>query len=497
MINILRTQTLIRLLLVSLILPLGVGLIVLHHNFDGLYGQDAFAYYDYATVDLRNQLFPPPPFFWPPGYPLLILGTSSIIGVTPLAGQLVSLICGGLTVLFTMLLARELFPETVVPLTAGLMIALSGQLWQSSTVIMADTTSLAAATLGMWALVRYARNPTAFWLALAAGGVSYAVITRWVYAVLAIVCGVYALYLLLKLPRRKAIIHSAYAALAVAFILGPVLVAALLSPRDLQTTYGGNFQYQLVRWDLSNAFRRDFVNPDGHQVLPTSNGIYYATLPMQDYYLTPFLGLFVFAGLYDIVRRNLFWTFVPVLAWGVGVYLLLIGGPQQNVRFALTYLIPFVIIAGMGVSMVWNYIIQIRIVRELFVFLMFAAFINEAAQAVDFTQKFIGRKQAMLDVVRWVEATIPAESQLITLSATAMMKHYTTLETHEIYYLVPDDLEPLIETTQPTYLLLDVYNVETQWVGNPPSINYYWLKDHKTLEKLGNLRGYTLFVVTE
>ena len=63
----------------ALVLLLGlpillVGVAVLP-RFDGLYGQDPFAYYDYATGPLRSALLAlqlPPPFTWPPGYPLLV-----------------------------------------------------------------------------------------------------------------------------------------------------------------------------------------------------------------------------------------------------------------------------------------------------------------------------------------------------------------------------------------------------------------------------------------
>src|SRR5262245_52261785 len=117
-------------------------------RFDGLYGQDPFAYYDYAVGPLRQslgQLRPPPPFYWPPGYPLLVTLSSLSIGARPLAGQLVSLIGSGLVAVFTTLLAREVWlalprrdersrlaGPVAMPAIAGLAMALCGQLWQSS-----------------------------------------------------------------------------------------------------------------------------------------------------------------------------------------------------------------------------------------------------------------------------------------------------------------------------------------------------------------------------
>lgn len=75
--------------LIGLIVPVTIGLLVALHDFDGLYGQDAYAYFDYATVALVEEPFPPP-FYWPPGYPILILVMTYGVGNGPQAGQLVS-----------------------------------------------------------------------------------------------------------------------------------------------------------------------------------------------------------------------------------------------------------------------------------------------------------------------------------------------------------------------------------------------------------------------
>ena len=67
-----RMQGALILLLALPILLVGVAVLP---RFDGLYGQDPFAYYDYATGPLRSALLAlqlPPPFTWPPGYPLLV-----------------------------------------------------------------------------------------------------------------------------------------------------------------------------------------------------------------------------------------------------------------------------------------------------------------------------------------------------------------------------------------------------------------------------------------
>ena len=68
-------------------------------------------------------------------------------GLGAQAGQAVSLLAGASVPVLVALLARELMPavETgrarwAVPILAGLVVGVAGQLWQSSLVAMSDTT---------------------------------------------------------------------------------------------------------------------------------------------------------------------------------------------------------------------------------------------------------------------------------------------------------------------------------------------------------------------
>ncbi|TME33324.1 MAG: glycosyltransferase family 39 protein, partial [Chloroflexi bacterium] len=171
------------------LLALPAAGIAASRGFDGLYGQDAYAYFDYGTASVRAsilQLRPLEAFFWPPGYPLLVALVSMATGPLALAGQLVSLLMGALVPVFTALLARELWPDdTVLALLAGALVAVCGQLWQSSVVVMADTTGLALATLSAWALTRYTRKRRLRWLLVGSAAVAYAMLARWIYGLVA------------------------------------------------------------------------------------------------------------------------------------------------------------------------------------------------------------------------------------------------------------------------------------------------------------------------
>lgn len=98
-------------------------------QFDGLYGQDAFAYYDYAR-DLWQRthvLQAPAPFWWPLGYPALIALAFDLSGFTPVAAQAISVLSGALVAPLVYLWVREIAPTTpaedagraTLPRTAG------------------------------------------------------------------------------------------------------------------------------------------------------------------------------------------------------------------------------------------------------------------------------------------------------------------------------------------------------------------------------------------
>ena len=98
-------------MLVPVVLALALHwAVILGRGFDGLYGQDAFAYYRY-TLQLRESVAQhrlPPPFFWPIGYPAMVMVAFAIADISPLAGQLVSSLAGVGVVLLVSLLARDL-----------------------------------------------------------------------------------------------------------------------------------------------------------------------------------------------------------------------------------------------------------------------------------------------------------------------------------------------------------------------------------------------------
>lgn len=494
-------------LLTGLTVTLMVRLFMLGRSgFDGLYGQDAFAYYNYAVGPLRSSmtaLDAPPPFSWPPGYPYLIALFSFVMGVTPLAGQLVSLLDSLLAPIFTALLAWEVWgrerDDRWVPALAGLLVAFTGQFWQSSIVVMADISGLAAATLGMWALARYARKDvagqpagSAGWLMLASFLLALAILTRWAYALVAIPATGYALLLIW---RRRAWLHALPAAAAALLGLAPLLLSfagSLLEPVEAGPAFVVDLQ--VYRWTPLSALRRTFETSDGLLRYRLPNGLYYLAAPAHRFFFTPLLALFLLPGLWLTWKQRtgaLLWL---VWGWAGIIFVFHAGAAWQNFRFTLAYLPPLATVAAIGMVGMLQVAGRWRPLVVAYIGLGFALM---AWGGWTLSDSFIERKNGDLARLQWVESLAGDGAGLLTFNDTSTFQQYSDLDTHELYHQTPDEMEALLAAGKPFFLLIDVTNVETQWMGRSPSDNYHWLLEGPGLIELGSRDNFTLFRVNE
>jgi 4-amino-4-deoxy-L-arabinose transferase-like glycosyltransferase len=473
------------------------------HDFNGLYGQDPYAYLDYALGPARDailglQSFPP--FFWPPGFPILVALASILTGKVPLAGQLVSLAAGMLIPGFTFLLAKELWPFTkyrlVGPSVAGLISACTGQLWQSSAVIMADTTGLAAATLGSYALVRFAKKPESRsrWLLLAAGSFAYAILARWAFALPAIPASLYAVVILARSPKRSALNQASLSLIIALFILSPV-IESIITEHVIAS--GGNAGFmgdlEVYRWTLATVFKTSHVTSDGLLTYQLPNGLYYALLPAHWYYLTPVAAVLVIPGISRALREFTMPGRALLLGWPLIMYLFHAGTPWQNFRFPLAFLPPLAILAAIGF---FEVIAHFGRNQQRFAGLILsAALVLMAAGGWRLTSDHILRNARDLETAAWVESVVPDGSLLIVFGITATISHNTSLETIELFHLDELSLEELINSDCSTYILIDLVNVEQQWSAMPPAKMYQKLVSGPGLIHIDEFNGYSLLQV--
>ena len=490
------------------ILLAGAALAVLAlTRFDGLYGQDSFAYFHYATGPLRQALAHgqlPPPFFWPAGYPLLVAAMSGVVGVAPIAGQIVSVAAGAAVPAFTILLARELGTDEPagsplarhrllpVSILAGLIVAVTGQLFQSSLVVMADTLGLAAATAGAWALARYRRTGAARWLLLSALAFAWAILTRWIYGLVALPIAVWGLMLLWRRPRRTALLHGAGAVVVGIVVLAPTVVPAIIG-----LIGGGNAPFagdlQVYAWSPLNALNATFTTGDGQLAYNLPTGLYYTLAPATWWFFGPLLAALIVPGVWTVVRGKRVPALRILVAWAAIVLAFHAGAPWQNPRFALAFLPPLAILAAVGYDQLRR-ASHAQVRRAGAAWLLAGLALAGAGSAV-VTQEFIERKQNDVAIVRWADGLAPLNGQLLAFGLTATFQEYGRLQTLDLSEVTTERIGALLGDGRPTLVLVDVNGLERQWTGRAPWERYHALLAAPGLTPLGTRGGYTLFAV--
>jgi 4-amino-4-deoxy-L-arabinose transferase-like glycosyltransferase len=412
---------------------------------------------------------------------------SLVVGRSSLAGQLVSLAAGGLVPVFTVLLAREIWPAArrglTVPLAAGLLVAFTGQLWQSSAVVMPDTLGLALATAGIWALARYGREDALRWLVAGAALVAAATMSRSIYGIVAVPCVVYALWTAVRRHRWLAVVHVGVAGLLAAAILAPEL-------------FGDRFKadFEVHQWSPGRIFERSFSTSDGRLAYHLPTSVYYALAPGDWAYFTPLLAPLILVGVWAVVRRRTLAPIALLLGWPAAVYAFYAGAAYQNFRFTLAYLPPLAILAGIGAGEVRERLggRRLAVLAAVGGFVLGLAVM--AAAGTHTTKHLIAQKNEGVEIVRWTEGRVPADARLLTFNVTSTFRQYSRLETVELFWETPQTLAARTSSHR-WFLLVDVGSVRRQWWERSPGRNYRWLARARGLTRRGVRNGFTLYRV--
>jgi 4-amino-4-deoxy-L-arabinose transferase-like glycosyltransferase len=467
-------------------------------GFDGLYGQDPFAYLGYS-IELKRALAsgaPPPPFFWPIGYPLLVALSMTVVGEGAGAAQLVSVLTGALAAPLVYAVVRQLRPgERAGALVAGLLAASASQLMISSLSVMSDAAGLAWITLAALAVVRHERalasgapSLRAFaWLALAALAFALATLSRWAYLLPALPFG---LSTLLAWGAARIAWGRRIAAAAAALAIVVVVVGLQLVPELGSGELPHVGDLRVVGWDPRNAFRSTLANSDGIFRYERPIGVFYAAPLVHPRFIFPLLTPFVFVGaaeLYRSARSSL----VLFVGWPLVVYLFLAGIAWENPRFSLLAFSPLLVLVGVG----FGRAAQSRraLYRRGAIVCAGLALLGSLAWCVRDVGRFTAMKHAHLEAVRWAERSTPENATIASFGLTQMLEHYTARKVANLYHLAPDGLSELTSAAAPVYVLVDPANVEDQWRGMSPARNLAWLRSHSTLTEVGRRSPWVLF----
>lgn len=483
------------LFVLSLLLRLAQAVL---HSFDGLYGQDAYAYYEYA-----RELFAaivggqaPPAFWWPLGYPALLSSTFAVGGANIAAAQAITILCGTLVAPLAFLLALETAPREdkwAAAWVAGLLCAVSGQLVQSSVVIMADAPGLMWTTLGAWLLMRYARTSKTWTLAFAAVAMGLGVWTRWQNL---IVAGVWFVTLaVIELTRAKAgagvrARGRRWLPLVTAgVIFGSVLLPQMLIRSATDAPLAG--QSWLEGWSITNFTARSFDTIDGHFVYPLPVALFYGQVFWHPAYLVLLLTPLFLVGVWALTRRSPGTErggAILLLGWTGGMFLFLAGIPYENFRFGLGLFVPVAVVTGIGAGWVWNRWRE-KWTRYALLALVAGGLLVMVVWQPRVMAPVLESKTRELAQARWLEGNLPSDATLWTMGIDGAVQTYSSLRVKNLW----NKSDEQVRGNPSAYLFIDVSNFETQWKGRQPEMLYAALRDAGALETVGEAQGWTLF----
>jgi 4-amino-4-deoxy-L-arabinose transferase-like glycosyltransferase len=504
----------------------GLGLLVLvpvivlvaTRDFAGLYGQDAFGYANYTFDLLRPALAAgrlPPDWPQPPGFPMVVAAISLVLGPDARLGQGVSLAAGVALPVTTAALAHEALARSPgmdgrarlgVPLLAGVVIALAGQLWQSSAVAMPDTLAALAATLGAGAVCRYARSPRAIWLVAGAAAIAFAIDTRWIDSLVAVpiaLAGLVGLATVWRDDRGRALVHAGAATLVALLVLAPVGGQMALAAFDGRPV-PFNADFGAYRWSPLDVLRTDFSTPDGTLVYAQPPGRFYLFQPAQSYWFGP-AAVVAVLGAIRVLRRGGLVGGLVLVAWPLAVIGFLAAAPYQNPRFLLAAAPPIAILLALGAWRAWTWLIgHVPVDRRgpvtaAAAVLAIGWFGLAAAFAWRYTDAFVERQTRDLAAIRAIEARLPPDARIMALGPTGAVRFDGFADVIELFGQTPATataaMTAATRTGRPAYLVVDDEAIATQWAGRAPALTVDALRTTLGLTPIAHEGAWSLYRV--
>lgn len=450
-------------------------------NFDGLYGQDAYAYYNFAgqLLQASSQHTWIKPFFWPLGYPALLALGFALFGTSALTAQAINLMMGALLAPLVYVLARQLGVKPSGALAAGVIMGICGQAIQSSIVVMADIPALFWATLSAVVLLRFVRTERRRWLVLAGLALGFACVTRWLYLALIPVWGAVLLLAWRQFRWRDLLV----AGIALIVVLMPQASFSIHSPYPMLD------HPWVTGWSPANLVRSSFDNADGHFDYAQVNALFYAQPYANAYYLAPLFTPFLLVGIW--VQRKQPHKLVILAGWVALPYLFLAGIPYQNIRFALIVVPAVAVLVGIGFEALFGRW------RAASVGILIIGLVITGITAQPTITDFVARQNYDKAAVQWAIQHIPADALLYAFGLTQPLQAYATFTVRELYNETPQTISLELGDSKPRYLFTNIWVIENQWTGRMLETTYHWLRDEVGLEYLDRTGNYMLFRVQD
>jgi 4-amino-4-deoxy-L-arabinose transferase-like glycosyltransferase len=468
-------------------------------RFDGLYGQDAFAYYGQAeeiAARFSEGHWSLPEYFWPSGFPIFAALAMMVFGAAPTTAQALNMVLGSAVVVLVYLVARDLLDDgpgggddlpggdaEKVGIVAASATMVAGQLIFSSVVVMADMAAAFWLALSAWLLVRFVRSPGSWFLmtgAAAAGAA--AVVTRWAMVLVAPAFAVVAAMTLGRCARRRLAVLTAF--LAAGIVALPQLMLSL-SGKD-----GGLAGY-FADWSPLNVFMSSYESDEGLTRYRFPNGVFYLAPWWHPALMPPTMGAFALPGVIALWIRRRVRTLLFLGLWIAAPFVFFVGIPHQNLRYGITLWVPAVILAAVGVLELWRRPAR----RWLVVCLLLVSLVGSVLWNGSRWSRFFASQHQVKEMARHLDEALPRDAVILSFEVTGILDHYTTVEVRELFSMDTGDLRSCTDRNDRVWVVVDVDTIETQWKGLSPWRNLMWLRTNRSLTAVEDHGQWTVFSV--
>ena len=511
------------------------GLLLARFPYDGLYGQDGYAYYHQSLALLRDMTGEPPPpearfsadaLRWPVGYHLNII-VGILLDGGPEGGRAITMLLAALTPALVYLMVGQVWPSSLVlarvaaGLVAGAALPLTGTYTRMGLSLMADVPALFWSTLAVYCLLR-AWTPfplegqlpgrtKLLWPALMGLALGLAVLVR--YGSILLVVPIAAYLFMLHRTNQGAATEGVWGKLAWAtmgFALGIAPQLAYFATHTVGTAYG----VWLSDWNPSNIFSTTLTSSDGTVRVEHPNAAFYFVQPLvhaDGGFLSRFyLPLFLF-GVYKLAAGRS-WAILALLAgWWMVPAFFFSGSPYQAHRFVLFYLPALAIPIGIGAGAAVELLARAchaprrtRFAASLLVLALSLALVVGALEGWRSVRGWVAahagwkaQEQQLISLVRLAAQSTGSEGspRVVSFGTTAALYHYTRWPMRDFFNSDEQEIARFLDAPGSRLLVLPEAQMQTQWAGQPPAARWDWLRRSYDLRLVGRSGEFSVYII--
>lgn len=435
-------------------------------SFDGLYGQDAYEYLRYTEA---LKLFletgkSPGDYFWGVYYPIFGSILSFIIPNAGMALQLISVISLVVTSIYIDKIIQLIYAEKTLKNIPFLFFTLSPIILIHSLLVMSDLLTCCFITIAVYCFLQFLETSKNKAFLFGIGFGVLAVFTRYASALILLP---FCFSVFIHILKNKK-----YTLLLFSIIITALIAAPHILIRSQNSLEFLSHQW-LQHWDITNLFRSNFTTVDGEMHNKYINLIYiFFSL------IHPIFIVFGIVLLFYFIKNKHFslHRYQRLFLVSILIYALFLGGiPFQNKRFLL---LSFPLIIVWIFPLLQKLFVAIKPEKPTYI----AIFLIQILLGIYFGKPFYERnlleKNITQEMKLYQGKTLYAFDIDIALKRRKLDFNYISL-----WKKKHSDFE------ENALILINEKQLEKQWKGKNPLLNWKQIKNNYRLEELKHFSG--------